>query len=296
MAFSTSVAPPQSALAQGVTRVPRYTAAGGQIPNQYDYYFNGTRYSDYGAANAAAEDDFRRRTAPQSPTMNQPGGSPIYNPNPSGSVSGIYNAGGGATGGGGFGGGGSVGSGGGGAGVGSGSGGIFVPGSVGGNPNDPAISQGQYEDERMLRLRAQLGEEAFNRRLAAISRSGDAPRIGGPAGPGFDENAARAAAFARAKEQAGLNARASLDSLRGILDARGLGGEFGSSEMSSKVADLVAGGHSQINDFTREQLISDLNRAAEISDMTYQGDITQRGQDLNRIQSLIGLASAGGLY
>jgi hypothetical protein len=45
---------------------------------------------------------------------------------------------------------------------------------------------------------------------------------------------------------------------------------------------------------TRDQMISDVNRASDVSDMDYQGRITQRGQDLANRQSFISLLA--GLY
>lgn len=171
--------------------------------------------------------------------------------------------------------------------------GIGGTGTSSSSDGQPSISQQGYENQQELQLRAMLSNNAFRERLSMLDTGGSAPRVEGPAGPGFNEEAARNAAFARAKERAGQTAASGVASLKGILEGRGLAG---SSIEAAEMGDLVASGTNAITDFTREELINDLNRAAEISDMTYQGNIAQRGQDLNRQQALMGLMSAGGLY
>ncbi|RPJ20073.1 MAG: hypothetical protein EHM35_19950 [Planctomycetaceae bacterium] len=104
-----------------------------------------------------------------------------------------------------------------------------------------------------------------------------------------DEEAARAAAFARAKDQTGQITRGAVDSLRSLYAGSGNAGA-----QRQGLENIVAGGVSNLNEFTREQLMSDLAREAEVSDLTYQGGITQRGQDINRpfdpkLQALISL-------
>lgn len=111
---------------------------------------------------------------------------------------------------------------------------------------------------------------------------------------GGDEAAARAAAFARAKDQAGLVTRSAVDSLRDLYAGTGNVGA-----QREGLENIVAGGAGTLNEFTRDQLMSDLAREGEVSDMTYQGGIVQRGQDINRpfnpqLQALISLM--GTLY
>lgn len=157
--------------------------------------------------------------------------------------------------------------------------------------------QHQYDQEDM-KLKAQLAAQAEARRLASIQglmgASGGASAGAAPGGNiAHDEEGARAAAFGRAKEQAGNTANAALKALEGVMSARGL---KGSSIEGSATADIIGGGSDDVNDYTREQLMQDLNRAAQIGDRNYAGAITMRGQDLSKMQSLLGLFSGGGAY
>lgn len=109
-----------------------------------------------------------------------------------------------------------------------------------------------------------------------------------------DEAAARAAAFGRAKDQTGLITRGAVDSLRSLYAGTGNAGA-----QRQGLENIAAGGAGALNEFTRDQLMSDLARAGDVADMTYQGNITQRGQDINRpfspqLQALISLM--GTLY
>jgi hypothetical protein len=210
-----------------------------------------------------------------------------------------------------YGGGTSTGSGGSGSGSyggGSGSGGYGSPGGVTGNPgsvvNSPGygggslnLSRDTYEEQQMLKMRAQLNDEAFSKRLAALQSAGvgsTQPRIGS-GNIAANEEAARAAAFARAKDRAGQTALSSLTALQNVLNSRGL---FGSTEEARLSQGAMQGGANVINEFTRDELMTDLNRAAEISDRNYAGDITQRGQDAAAKQSLLALINqaSAGLY
>ena len=167
----------------------------------------------------------------------------------------------------------------------------------------PGVSRGAYENQALLALqqqgqqnllgqRAQLSDETFNKRLGAVQGLfGATP--GGPAStiPAFDETGARAAAFARAKDQAGMTAHASLQALQDLMAERGL---RGSTIEGSGIADILEGGAGGVNEFTREQLIQDLNRAAQVSDREASMGLTRRGQDLAYQQSLMALLNAGG--
>jgi len=151
-----------------------------------------------------------------------------------------------------------------------------------------AIGDDAYNEQQRMLLADKLSRE----RMASLSgMMGDtAARVQMPGGP--DETAARSAAFARAKEQAGSTARSALMSLQGAIDERGM---TGSSVEAGQAGGVIGGAANSVGDFTREQLIQDLNRASQIADMRYQGDITQRGQDMNRTQTLMGLM-AGAAY
>jgi hypothetical protein len=173
-----------------------------------------------------------------------------------------------------------------------------------GNGN-PDLSRNAYEQQAQTSLEAQLAQqrmqeearlnqEAFASRLARLSSSGGTtgPRV--THGAGADESAARANAFARAKDSAGLNAQAALKSLHAVMSATG---RAGSSQEMSQAVNALGEGRSDVNSFIDKQLESELQRAAQVSDMTYQGDITQRGQDAAAKQALQSLImSSGSLY
>lgn len=163
---------------------------------------------------------------------------------------------------------------------------------------DNAAEQGRVSDK----LHAQLQADAEARRLAAISSmsggGGSAPQVGNGNVP-FDENAARAAAFARAKDQAGQIARSSLTSVQENATGRGI---VGSGIEGLRAAGKIMSADAPLQDLTREQYIADNNRASNISDETYAGNIQQRGQTLQseaaKRSSLMALYSSayGGAY
>ncbi len=71
-------------------------------------------------------------------------------------------------------------------------------------------------------------------------------------------------------------------------------GTMGGSAEQAGIAGILGNTAGGVNDITRDQLIMDLNRAADISDQGYQGAITQRGQNLSMVPSLMGLITGGG--
>lgn len=156
------------------------------------------------------------------------------------------------------------------------------------------LSREAYERQQQTQLQADLQRQAEERRLAALRGIAGATSatVPGPTGPAANEEAARAAAFARAKDQAGQVAQSAQNTVNDVMAARGL---HGSSIEANALAGGVGKAQDVLNDFTRSQLIEDLNRAADVGDMTYQGNITMRGQDLNRQQALLGLI-AGQAY
>ena len=69
----------------------------------------------------------------------------------------------------------------------------------------------------------------------------------------------------------------------------------GYSEMRG--AEALAPAADRLQDFTREGLIQDYQRAGEIADRDVSADLTRRGQDIHKIQSLLSLlTSSGKLY
>ena len=168
----------------------------------------------------------------------------------------------------------------------------------------PVVSQGNYEDQALLALqqqgdtamlnqRASLSNSAFDKRLAAIQGLNGLSGFGGgsPSTMPFDEAGARAAAFGRAKDQAGMTAHSALQSLQNLMAERGLRGSTVEGQGIEGIINGAAGG---VNEFTREQLIQDLGRAAQLSDREAQGNLTRRGQDIGLQQSLLQLLNSGG--
>ena len=202
----------------------------------------------------------------------------------------------------------------------SGLGSAYTPPGGGANISHGSATQDsnlewQREQERM-RLEADLAMQMQQKSLAATSagkqedfnlqmqaearRLGQLPmfmqQISGVGGPGtgqipFDEEAARAEAFSRAKSMRGKTAQAALRSLADWSAATGRMGGGGEAELAANVLGEAGGG---INDFIGEQYIQDLNRSRQISDRNYSGDLTRRGQDLAALQGL--MASFGTRY
>ena len=129
--------------------------------------------------------------------------------------------------------------------------------------------------------------EASGLPLLGSSSSSGAGGMGGGVGslPAIampDTSAANAAAFGRAKDQAGQTARASLTALRNEMAGRGL---RGSGIEAGEVGKTIARGAAGVNEFTREQAIQDAGNAADLAKQEYQGRITQRGQDIGVAQA-----------
>lgn len=122
--------------------------------------------------------------------------------------------------------------------------------------------------------------------LALINKApgGGAPTVTHP-GAGNNE-AGRAAAFSRAKDQAGQIARSSLTAIAEEMAGRGISGSGIEALREAGAVDDTAGGLTEV---IRDQAMSDAARAASVNDQTYQGDIAQRAQDLSNRQSYLAL-------
>lgn len=147
----------------------------------------------------------------------------------------------------------------------------------------------QAEDRRLAQIQSLMGNGG-----PATGSSGSS--VGGGSGQAkvaAAEEAARNAAFARAKEQSAAVARSSLAGLRSNLASRGISGG-GYADM--RTAEALAPAADRLQDFTREQLIQDLGRAEEVSDRDVAADLTRRGQDISRNNALLGLLQASRLY
>lgn len=92
------------------------------------------------------------------------------------------------------------------------------------------------------------------------------------------EQAAQNAAFARAKDQAGLIGRSAVNSLAGVMGGRGLTGSGLAANAAGGVINQQA---SQLGDVNREQAITGANMARQRASEQYQGGIAQRGQNVS---------------
>lgn len=104
-----------------------------------------------------------------------------------------------------------------------------------------------------------------------------------------DMTAANAQIFGRAKDQAGQTARASLQSLRDELGASGM---LGSGGEVQGTRDIVSRGMGQLGEVSRENAVNESAQKADFAKMKYQGDITQRGQDIAAQEAAARLALA----
>lgn len=106
------------------------------------------------------------------------------------------------------------------------------------------------------------------------------------------EDAARQAAFARAKDQAGMIGRSAMTALNNTMGARGLAG---SKFAQNAAGGVVNTGATQLGEVNREQMIQDLQNARQRASEVYQGNIAQRGQNIqdqaSRRAALTGLLS-----
>ena len=92
-----------------------------------------------------------------------------------------------------------------------------------------------------------------------------------------DMTQANAQIFGRAKDQAGQVGRASLQSLRDELGATGM---LGSGAEAQGTRDIAARGAGLLGEVSRENAVNESAQKADFAKMKYQGDITQRGQDI----------------
>jgi hypothetical protein len=167
----------------------------------------------------------------------------------------------------------------------------YARGSAGGSAN---ISQDAYDSQQQLQLAHDLRMKEFDYKKQAISAlvgGGTSARVTrGPENQAA-EQAARDAAFARAKEKAGQTARASMTTLNNVMSERGM---TGSSVAAGHSGRIVGGAAGEIGEFLRDQAITEADRAAEVSDMDFMAQVSQRGQEMQRKQALMSLL--GNLY
>lgn len=119
-----------------------------------------------------------------------------------------------------------------------------------------------------------------------------------------NEAAARAAAFARGKDQAALIAQKGLEGVKNLMASRGIGG---STLEGDGIMDVFSGATNTLGKLSSEIAMADAARAGQLSDRNYAGDVTQRGQDIDyrlgmedaanrRNQSYLSLINSVGAY
>ena len=167
-----------------------------------------------------------------------------------------------------------------------------------------SLNNQSEQQRRMLQLQSQLGEQAdlrehqqgISNRNSFLAQTSKSPAASQPvvshpgAGPASEADA-RAAAFSRAKDQAGRIARSSLTSIAENMASKGMSGASVQALQEAGAINNAAGGLLELN---RDQAMSDVNRAADVQDLNFAGRVTQRGQDLQNRQSYLSLL--GSLY
>lgn len=166
------------------------------------------------------------------------------------------------------------------------------------NANNASLaSQTQHEKAGSDLLNQQAGLQAkadlaHQASIDALMKQFTGPTVAG-AGQDFvdpglaQESTANAAAFARAKDQAGQIGRSSVTALQNVGAARGF--RSGSGITNSAVGQAINQGATQLGDVNREQAITGATLARQRASEQYQGRIAQRGQNMNLAGSVAGL-------
>jgi hypothetical protein len=125
-----------------------------------------------------------------------------------------------------------------------------------------------------------------------IPAPADVPRIGPALTPdqighiqGPDMTAANAAEFARAKDQVGQTARGALTGLAGAMAGRGV---LGSGVEGRGIGNVINKGQGELGDVSRQQAINNAALQEQNALASYQGDITQRGQNISHMDTTRG--------
>lgn len=115
---------------------------------------------------------------------------------------------------------------------------------------------------------------------ATITGSGLMSSIGHVNGP--DNTAANAAAFASAKDQVGQSARGALTGLAGAMAGRGI---VGSGVEGRGQVGVINSGQQQLADTSRAIATHQSDQAEANALASYNGDVSQRGQDINSLNT-----------
>lgn len=119
---------------------------------------------------------------------------------------------------------------------------------------------------------------------ASGSAAGNVARIAAP-----DMTSSNAATFGAAKDRAGQMARASLDALNGELGSQGM---LGSGAQVQGTKDIIMDAGQFTSDVNRQNAVNDAQMKGDFAKLGYQGDITQRGQDIQHEEANAQLALA----
>lgn len=138
----------------------------------------------------------------------------------------------------------------------------------------------QYSDEELAGRRRAEMMQMMGREDSTSTQGVPAnlPRIAYP-----DTTAADAATFARGKDQAAQTGRASINAMQEELAGRGMLGGGVEANMTGQKVQQVAG---HVNEITREQSIQHAESARQRAQQEYEGQITQRGQDISNANAL----------
>jgi len=119
--------------------------------------------------------------------------------------------------------------------------------------------------------------------LGGAGGGGATPQV--PQVAHVDTSAAESASFNKAKDQIGQMTSGAATGLRSQLGSRGM---LGSGLESRGMTNIALGGEGQLGDTLRSQAVDRSNQAREEATTNYQGDITQRGQDIGSATSRYG--------
>lgn len=116
------------------------------------------------------------------------------------------------------------------------------------------------------------------------STAGNVPHVAAP-----DMTSSNAATFGAAKDRAGQVARASLDALNGELGSQGM---LGSGAQVQGTKDIIMDAGQFTSDVNRQNAVNDAQMKGDFAKLGYQGDITQRGQNIQHEEANAQLALA----
>ena len=184
-----------------------------------------------------------------------------------------------------------------------------VTGSENQNPLLGVDPSQQYDAASTLeqQKRAQEGASALSKQNFDQSQQGmenvfskGSTLMGGSGGStpvqygGADPQAlqkAQEAEFARGKDRAGLISKSAITGLRDSMASRGT---LGSGIEGEGTANILSGAAGGLGDLNREQTIQAAQGQTHAADQQFQGDLQQRAQQQQAIQSLMQMMSSYG--